>query len=526
MAIVPKLTPDELGAKGEGLFKSLCADAKLICNKSERDRTGWDFLVEFPFPVGNNTAPLDERSIPISCHIQQKTVWSWTNRIKVRLSSAERLAKELKPSFIYVLLINQDLLPTGACLIHLIDGPLGLVLKRLRLEEQKHNSKINSLYITFEPSKIGQGLLLTGLALREAIIEACGVNLGEYMIRKNDQLAKLGFGQGRYKTEMTIEAGSERDLVDAFLGLRSDVPITNIKSFEDRFGIILPTEPTSLTGGKLTLRPSPAFNCTITYREHPGACALAFDGEVFFPLRFITEEGKVTALIRSEFFDIRYGDRSFEFSGKDGIFDSYKSKIKDWHKYLELCVSLGTGLGEFEIQLAIASPPLKLPLNGKEVDGIDQDFCRYFIETLTDLTIILDLTGYDDIGKVPFSDIGKNSRLVRLVRHLSNKINTTRGFLSFSTDAPDRATPIANAYTLAFIVFLEIGIARIGFAAKAEMVAIDKSESIDWLSIKVSSHSMRRLTDLSDAVQRFANEMQAEIGATGTIIQTLGPDSK
>ena len=42
------MTPDELGEKGESKFKELCADAGLICNKSDRDKQAgilsWIFL--------------------------------------------------------------------------------------------------------------------------------------------------------------------------------------------------------------------------------------------------------------------------------------------------------------------------------------------------------------------------------------------------------------------------------------------------------------------------------------------------
>jgi hypothetical protein len=51
------LNSDELGAKGESHFREICADAKLVCNKSDRERTGWDFLVEFP--SGSDRDPLD-----------------------------------------------------------------------------------------------------------------------------------------------------------------------------------------------------------------------------------------------------------------------------------------------------------------------------------------------------------------------------------------------------------------------------------------------------------------------------------
>ncbi len=86
------LTPDELGEKGESHFKEICADAQLICNKSDRDRdrAGWDFIVDFPF-IDQEELSLDKRIAPPSCHIQVKTVYASTKSVRLKLNMAERL---------------------------------------------------------------------------------------------------------------------------------------------------------------------------------------------------------------------------------------------------------------------------------------------------------------------------------------------------------------------------------------------------------------------------------------------------
>ncbi len=56
---------DQIGAKGEARFQELCEDAGLVCNKSSRDMTGWDYIVEFAFPH-DSKSPLDSaKSLPI-----------------------------------------------------------------------------------------------------------------------------------------------------------------------------------------------------------------------------------------------------------------------------------------------------------------------------------------------------------------------------------------------------------------------------------------------------------------------------
>ena len=90
----PLIDNDMLGAKGEALFDGCCAEAGLVSNPSSRDRTGWDRIVEFPHPPLADLLTIDKRPAPISCHVQIKAVGSGARTCRLRLSSAERLAKE------------------------------------------------------------------------------------------------------------------------------------------------------------------------------------------------------------------------------------------------------------------------------------------------------------------------------------------------------------------------------------------------------------------------------------------------
>ena len=138
------LNSDQLGEFGQSHFRTLCAEAGLICNEATRDRTGWDFIVEFPFPAPENMISVDGRLIPTSCYIQVKTLWERNNTIKLRLSSLERLAKVAQPSFIYIFKVSSSCIFLDSFLIHLIDDPLGVILKKLRQEQAAgRQSEIN-----------------------------------------------------------------------------------------------------------------------------------------------------------------------------------------------------------------------------------------------------------------------------------------------------------------------------------------------------------------------------------------------
>jgi hypothetical protein len=174
------LNSDQLGKKGEARFGEICSDARLTCNPSSYDRTGWDFIVEFPYDPPGQEPSLDKRQSPISCHVQLKTMWSSNDTFRMRLSSAERLAKEPKPAFVYVLKVNGNLEFAEAYLVPMLDDNLAAILKRLRREHAKGpeaTAKINKKYIAFRASRSGQRLPVSGDALRNALRISCGPSI-------------------------------------------------------------------------------------------------------------------------------------------------------------------------------------------------------------------------------------------------------------------------------------------------------------------------------------------------------------
>lgn len=302
------LTSDELGEKGESRFKEMCADAKLICNKSDRDRTGWDFLVEFPF-VSQASLSLDNRIVPPSCHIQVKTIYDSTGRAKVKLNMAERLAKELKPSFLYVMKVADDLTVSEAYLIHMIGDRLGSVLKRLRKESVDGTpiEDLNKKFIHFTPKAV-ERIEPNGLALRKALEAACGENVHDYVQRKRHELQTLGFKGAKYEGQMTLTAKSAGELAEIFLGIRELVPVENFQTFENRFDIKIQDLPAQTA--KVTINPQPLDQCRIVVRGEDGLPPGIFDADIFVLPTFV-KGGEQRIHIRSTLFCV-------DLIGEDG----------------------------------------------------------------------------------------------------------------------------------------------------------------------------------------------------------------
>jgi hypothetical protein len=273
------LSSNALGEKGQSRFKELCADADLICNKSDRDMAGWDFVVDFDLDESASTS-LDHRKTPLSFHVQLKTIYDRTTSVKLSLKMAERLAKELKPSFICVLKVDSNLCFTDAYLIHMSGDHVGRVLKRLREAGAKASStKIREMTISFtqkESERIG----LSGSALRDAMVRYVGRDLHSYSERKRIELQDMGYEALPHKGRFEIDVEDLATFQDMFVGLTGEVDIKNFEMLTTRFGVTLPE--TSSATAKISLVANPVDTFSVVFRNRTSNETASFEGDAFF----------------------------------------------------------------------------------------------------------------------------------------------------------------------------------------------------------------------------------------------------
>ena len=62
----------DVGSMGERCFGIWCSSVGITANKSDIDRTGWDFIVEFPWEKSEKI-PKDMLLAPIECKVQVKS---------------------------------------------------------------------------------------------------------------------------------------------------------------------------------------------------------------------------------------------------------------------------------------------------------------------------------------------------------------------------------------------------------------------------------------------------------------------
>ena len=359
-----ELTSDELGEAGETLFAHLCVRAGLTCNKSNRDRTGWDFVVEFPMS-GPDTGALDAR-LPTACLAQLKST-ARGGPVKLSLSAVERLAKDPRPSFVVVLRLTPDGEARTGYLIHLLGPALERVLHRLRTAHAQGRFDLNNLTLTFDPAKFGVRFAPSPEGLAEALRRACGEDRAAYGIEKQRQLEELGYEDGGLEAEALFWVESADHLSDVVLGLRPLKP-EQLRAFDTRFGIRLPYVGAVLDGlEELRIEPPSVGRCTVSIRGAGLSPAAVFDTEMLAGLPASAGEG-TWLLIRHPDFTLKLSAGAATFN-TTASFDSTPRTLRAWIQLLRGLGYLARGDGVIVLTPSMSvAAAVTLPMSSR-LDG-------------------------------------------------------------------------------------------------------------------------------------------------------------
>lgn len=512
------LNPDEQGEKGQSRFREISADARLVCNESTRDRTGWDFLVEFPFAPAQTVRSIDNRPAPISSHFQVKTLIQGRDRFKMRLSSAERLAREAKPTFIYVFSANGSEFGESR-LLHVMDEILAKILMRLRREHAAGNaSTINQRYITLSASRYGAPLPPTGDALRAAIEQGCGASLQEYIIRKSVQVRRLGFEPRPYKGTLRFIGLRDLDeLAETFLGIRREVEIDMLDASETRFGITIPMPELTGKNLRISIDPSPIDSCTIIARHDMFAFPTIFDAEVFVPLIPDFPREAFKALLRSQLFSIlvsRQGSIHLRLA-EDLLLQAHPPER--WVDLARLMTGLALGKIKIEIRSKTRSEYSEFTIDEIE-ETIAPDPWRCWLKLCEFASHLFRIAGVANDLCVRIEDIeAQGARIFEAGALLCGQVER----LSFRSQLA--GVEIGNPARAVFAGCLKIGTAQIGYYAIAEFFLENTTESTKWTSTRITPGRARMISGSQAAFSGFVEDAKGEAG-TSISIALRSPD--
>lgn len=130
----------DLGGMGESFFDFWCRREGLTINPSIVDKTGWDYLVEFPFSSSPTTMNL-HKSAP-ECKIQVKATDSKNRKLAIKLSNLRRLATSKTPTFIVFIEFSGKNHPENIFVVHLDSRLIFNILKRV-YEVEKNGDTVN-----------------------------------------------------------------------------------------------------------------------------------------------------------------------------------------------------------------------------------------------------------------------------------------------------------------------------------------------------------------------------------------------
>jgi hypothetical protein len=505
------LNSDELGEKGESRFQEFCADAKLTCNKSSRDRTGWDFLVEFPFEPPDGSRTLDKRRSAISCHLQVKTIWADSDRVSLRLSSAERLAKEPKPAFVYVLMINDALETVDSYLIHLRGKNLERILKRLRKAQASSELKINDAEITYDPKTAGVRLPPNGKALRDQLELDCGPDPQAYVASKAKELENLGFEKGRYKLKTTLQARNVDEFVEAFLGLRP-LQATATESLEVRFGVPLPANLLPLDAAmKVEIKPKPSDQCTIRVYDQSGGPPAVFSGEVFIPPPINMPAGHFRARICTRFFTLDCQGSSDDkgrvvLATLPEVTRASRFSLDDWRNYLRLFTALGGEHTRLEVTPSKAKR-FTIPMSkliGEEQLAVAQELllaCDH-----TDHVLLLAGTKG---GELSYQDLVALAAEIGMAYQVLTE--QPEGVpISFSTPL---GQSVYGPFDLLYVNWVRLANVKLAYGAVVTMTATPEADQLIWHPTAVAQP---RASEIGDDLQAYRDFIADFKSATGS----------
>jgi hypothetical protein len=515
------LNADELGKKGEARFSEICSDTKLVRNPSiDHDRTGWDYIVEFELQAPSGSETLDTRRTPLSAHVQVKTMWNKNDRFRMRLSAAERLAKEPKPTFVYVFKVNNKLDFVSAHLVHILDDNLATILKRLRREEANGTKphRINNKYISFKASKSGRKIEPTGEALRLTMSEFCGPDLGEYIDRKRKQLRDLGFEPRRFEWTTTFKVESMDGLVDGLLGLR-ELEVTAGRAFETRFGIKLSRNEPNFATSIIRVKPAKADTCIVTVRETPLAPPATFSADVLFPPMANLPKEHLKILVQNPLFRLSIKGHAIQFTTDERAISAARLKIDDWRNFFRMLVALcrGAKITLKPERLMEVSFPMRFS------DAARQLEYESFEGALEATQRLLKLAGAPEpvVGIDGFGGIAPE--LVKVEKMFSSPADADP--IGFVVDWPP-GRPLPDKVDFLCVNFVQMEDITLVHSSVAEMVPQSSEGRILWQSKTLTPCEITFVREFPIEYERFVDRAKQKAKLDNSIIAEAPTDLK
>jgi hypothetical protein len=297
------MTMRDIGDMGEDEFGKLCSSVGLTRNKSQKDKTGWDYLVEFPIPRVAGE-PADLMPPALQCRVQVKATDKHRRRWDVGLSNLERLAKSPIPAFICLLEFNGEENAKNIYLVHIGEVLIRRVLRRLRESEAVSDQRTKRASVSIAFSDSDRLARPNGACLKQAIEAHVPQGYDKYVQWKGRLLKTLGYEHGHGYVNYRFTARDPvKDLLNLELGLQDSLEVDDVSMHDTRFKIDRQL-PLLRGRAKISMVPT-TLKATIAFRERKSSPGIEFPAQLHSPSinHMLPREG-VTIRVKTRFFDI------------------------------------------------------------------------------------------------------------------------------------------------------------------------------------------------------------------------------
>lgn len=240
------LDNDRTGRYGEDLLRAWASAVDISPTKTDVDRHGWDFLLEFEDSSGTQATAL----------VQVKASVRAARRVSVSLANWKRLVENPLPCFFLVIHLDEKSREVdGAFLVHVDRQHISSVLEALDEPHPTDPPKRTRDLVCKDHNRLTPESATNkahGTALLDALREGLGGSALQYTRGKIEYLDRVGLGERphRVRVRSKWDAESQRGLAELAVGLRDEIPISVLGHELVRFGRARPCEPADSPAGR------------------------------------------------------------------------------------------------------------------------------------------------------------------------------------------------------------------------------------------------------------------------------------
>lgn len=346
----------DIGERGELLLSSWCSEVDLVANRSSRDLTGWDHILEFPMNIDPDSNKVHKA--PHQCKIQVKATNGGKKRVSITLSNLQRMATDPLPFFILYIEYDDRIAPQKVYLKYVDASLISKILKKIHIINQSNKeNKLNKKTMSITFSKSDEMAEFSGKHLKECINKYIGTSFEECLERKQEILKTAGFEDGSIiGTIKTQGLDNINKMIDMSLGKDESVELLEFTAHEQRFGIKNknPLFEEKLESAGMLSMPNvqPSKSALVSFKAHPLKQGFEFKAGIYFS-PFVKDIQDELFRYRLEF---AFGDvMVFHHSGECNFtysFDDREFDIWECQQALRFVLEMIDGV-EFTLSLTI-----------------------------------------------------------------------------------------------------------------------------------------------------------------------------